>query len=355
VTQYTAAVIGTGEDPENPSSSGFAMGYTHGYNYENLDDVELVACADIVRENAEAFADEFGLDGDNVFEDYEAMLDAVEPDVVSVTVPPAIHADIVVDCARSGRVGAIHCEKPMADEWGDARRMAQEAWRNDVFLTFNHQRRFKPSWRVAKDLLDEGRIGDLQRVETHAPNLFDWGTHCLDTLGKYVDESAPEWVLAGLDYREENIQFGAHNENQATLTWAYENGVTGFAQTGSPGGVVPARLRLLGSDGIIEVDPYDAEPDLRVRSSDTDGWEAPDLPEWDINGRVFESVVGALDTGEPSELRAQNALNATELIFGAWESVRRRGRVEFPLEIEDNPLVAMVESGALTPASPDDD
>ena len=40
------------------------------------------------------------------------------------------------------------------------------------------------------------------------------------------------------------------------------------------------------------------------------------------------------------------------MIFGAWESARRRGRVEFPLDIEDNPLEAMVESGELTPEPP---
>jgi len=353
MAQYDVAVIGTGADPENPTSSGFAMGYTHARNYGKVDGCEVVACADLVRENAEAFAETFDIADGNVFEDYHELLETVEPDIVSVTVPPAVHADIVIDCARAG-ASAIHCEKPMADTWGGARRMADAADENGAFLTFNHQRRFNPPWRRAKEILDEGRIGSLTRVETHAPNLFDWGTHCFDMLGAYVDESPPEWVLAGLDYREENVMFGAHNENQAVATWVYENGVTGFAQTGAPNGVVPARLRLLGTEGIIEVDPYEAEPSLRVRSTDDAGWVAPDLPEWDINRRVFESVVDALDTGDPSELRAENALNATALIFGAWESARRRGRVEFPLDIDDNPLEAMVESGELNPEPSED-
>ena len=107
---YTAAVIGTGPDPENPSDEGYAMGYRHADAYEALDGVDLVACADIVPENAGAFARSYGLNDDHIFEQYDEMVAAVEPDVVSVTVPPAIHEDITVDCVRSGVVSAVHCE-----------------------------------------------------------------------------------------------------------------------------------------------------------------------------------------------------------------------------------------------------
>jgi hypothetical protein len=51
-------------------------------------------------------------------------------------------------------------------------------------------------------------------------------------------------------------------------------------------------------------------------------------------------------------LGAKNALMSTELIFAAWESSRRRGRVDLPLDTEDNPLVQMIESGALKPQKP---
>lgn len=85
---YTVAVIGTGPDPANPTVEGFAMGYRHAEAYANDDRCSVVSCADIVPENAAAFAAEFGLDDDAAFEDYGAMLSAVEPDIVSVTVPP---------------------------------------------------------------------------------------------------------------------------------------------------------------------------------------------------------------------------------------------------------------------------
>ena len=109
---YTVAVVGTGANPESPDSNGYAMAYRHARAYERLDNCRLVACADIVVENARAFATAFDIPAQNVYEDYERLLAEVEPDVVSVCVPPMVHAEIVVGCAESGVVRAIHCEKP---------------------------------------------------------------------------------------------------------------------------------------------------------------------------------------------------------------------------------------------------
>jgi predicted dehydrogenase len=353
MSSITAAVIGTGPDPDNPTVDGFAMGYEHGDAYEVLDGVELVACADIVAENAAAFADAFGLDGDAVFEDYEAMLAAVEPDVVSVCVPPAVHADVVVDCARSGHVGAVHCEKPMALTWGEATRMAQEADRQGVQLTFNHQRRFGDHFREAKRRLDDGEIGDLQRVEYTWGNFYDNGTHCIDMCNYFNDEVPPEWVIGQLDYATEDVRFGTHNENQMWAQWRYQNGVYGVASTAEGGDLSRGDWHLYGTEGEMAVDLVDGHA-LHVRR-DGDGWETETFDGGgDWIRRAIEDVTRAYAEDGTSELRARNALNATEIIFGGYESVRSRRRVEFPLDVEDNPLESMVESGDLRPEPTDD-
>jgi hypothetical protein len=51
----TSAFIGTGPDPEVQDNERYAMAYRHAAAYEEAD-TELAACADIIRENAEAFA-----------------------------------------------------------------------------------------------------------------------------------------------------------------------------------------------------------------------------------------------------------------------------------------------------------
>jgi len=360
---YSVAVIGTGTEPDDPGRDGYAMAYHHATGYEKVDECDIVACADVVPENARAFADEFGIDDAGVYEDYEVMLEEVEPDIVSICVPPAIHADIAVDCIRSGVVEAIHCEKPMADTYGGAKLMTQEARRHDVQLTFNHQRRFSDAVRTAKDLLDAGEIGELERVEFSAPvGIFDYGSHSFDLCNYFNDETPGEWVLGQIDYSEENVLFGSHNENQAIVHWEYQNGVHGVAAsdstgTGGPASAFHCHNRLIGTDGVIEVGPESEDDDeelpaLRIRR-DGEGWENIETEDglhgWEFVDRAIAENVRCLREGETPELGAENALNATELIFATWESSRRRGRVDLPLSIEDNPLEAMVESGELDP------
>jgi predicted dehydrogenase len=349
---HRVGFVGTGSDPDDPGSGGFAMAYRHAAGYERLEDCELVACADLVAENAAAFADAHGIDGDRVYATGGAMLEGADLDVVSVAVPPAAHAPVVESLAtHPERPAAIHCEKPMALTWGGARSMAQTCQRRGVQLTFNHQRRFARPWRNALELLEGGAIGDLVRVETWAPNLYDWGTHCVDLCGMFVGERPAEWVIGNVDYREESIAFGAHNENQAVAHWQYEGGLPCLAATGESFDAVGALHRLVGEGGEIAVRPDwggDTDDRLRVRADGSD-WRAVECEEVDAIALAVADVIRCLDAGEEPELSARNALNATEIIFGTWESARRRGRVEFPLEVEDNPLEAMVESGALTP------
>lgn len=346
---YTAAIIGTGKPPETfVPGEGAAMAYQHAPGYTKHPDCELIACADIIPENSEAFADEFDV---AVFENYQKMLTEMEPDIVSICTPVPTHATLVFGCLESAIPEAIHCEKPMATTWKDARRMAYMADRRGVQLTFNHQRRFSPIWREPKELLDSGAIGRLERVEVACGELLDNGTHYIDLANMYNDEQNVEWVLCGLDYREEYIKYGAHNENHGLALWQYENGVSGLASTGIGADAVGATNRLVGTDGVIEVAPDGHPNGYRVRRAG----ETDSVHEFDGNpssvAPAIEHGIDCLDSGRTPELSARRALDATEIIFGAYESVRQRGRVDFPLDIEDNPLEAMVEAGDLTPTS----
>jgi len=353
VPTYDVAFIGTGANPDNPSVDGFAMAYQHAAAYEQLSDCRLVGCADIVRENAAAFAEEYAIPTSGVFEDYQEMLETVEPDIVSVCTPPATHADLVVGAARSGVVDAIHCEKPMSLTWGGSKRMARVCEEEGVKLTFNHMRRFGEPFRAAKRKLDAGVIGELKRIEYTWGNFYDNGTHAVDMCGYFNDEASAEWVIGQVDYEEEDIRFGTHNENQVLACWEYENGVFGMAATGPATDVAESDWRLVGTDGFIDVHLTD-EFAVNVYCTDPDDCEELNFESLTPSGSCIDlaiaDVVQALDEDSESELCARNALNATEIIFAGYESARRRGRVDLPLDIEDNPLESMVDSGELSPA-----
>lgn len=371
---YRVAIVGTGANPEKRDRDGYAMAYRHAEGYRNLESCSLDACADIVRENGEAFATNYDLDA--VYEDHQVMIDEAEPDIVSICVPPAAHAELVVDCASGPSVEAIHCEKPMATTWADCRKMVDVCETEDVQLTIGHQRRLAEPAQKAKSLLDDGRIGDLQRLEWSEVNLFDAGSHLFDLCDFMTDGERPEWVLAGVDCARENRWFGALNETRAISQWRYADGTIGFASTAEEGStLVDAYLRLVGTDGEIEIQPDDGPP-LRIR---TDGeWDTVETDET-IYGptsglmragvgkvldilpgsadrivtppthyeKAIEHVVTSLVTDTEPIFSGRRVLRGTELVFASWESARRRGRVHLPLEIDDNPLEEMYEAGQL--------
>jgi predicted dehydrogenase len=385
------AVIGTGPDPEEAGGEGYAMGYRHASAYRQIDNCELVACVDIVRSNAQAFAEWYDLGVDAVYEDHQTMLSDVVPDLVSICTPANTHADLVVDCAESGAVDAIHCEKPMASTWGDCKRMVEACDDEEVKLTINHQRRFAGPFRQAKQLLDNDAIGSLERIEFGGKNLYDFGTHLFDMCHYFTNGASPEWVRALLVYDEKNVRYGVHNENRAMSEWKYENGVYGFAETG--GSERGCLMKLSGSDGTIEIGCADGSS-LRMKESDASQWmrvdttrervshvaSNPPLPVVALRKandtlpgpnilrsvaerlsadkdpfhktyirRALQEVVDAIIEDRESSLSANNALVSTELIFGSWESARQCNSVELPLNIEDNPLESMVEDGRLRP------
>lgn len=371
---YQVGVIGTGADPETRDRDGYAMAYRHASGYQRLENCTIVACADIIRENAEAFADYH--DVDDVYENHEVMLEEAEPDIVSICVPPAIHADLVVDSAEAPSVQAVHCEKPMATTWQDCKRMVTVCEREGVQLTIDHQRRLSEPVRRAKSMLDSGRIGELKRLEWSEVNLFDAGTHLFDLCDHFVDGARAEWVLAAIDCSHENRWFGALNETRAIANWRYADGTMGFASTAEEGDtVVEPYLRIVGEDGVIEIQAEDGTA-LRVRTDG--GWKAIDMDE-NIYGptpglpsaalrkmtgyipgvdwppapqthyeRAIEHLVASLDSDEEPIISGRRVLRGTELTFASWESARQRGRVHLPLEISGNPLEKMFEAGQLS-------
>ncbi len=353
MTALRVGFIGTGKPRGTTGSTGFGMAYHHADGFLKLGDrCELVAAADIVEENVGAFAGRYGVPG--TYLDYRDMLNAGNLDVVSICTWPHLHEQMTVDCAEVG-VRAVHCEKPMADTWGGARRMARVCAENGVQLTFNHMRRFSKVMRNARALLDEGQIGDLMRIEFGRHNLCDTGTHWFDTANYFAGQCPVGWVLAQVHYEKKRLIFGAHQENQAISLWRYRSGVFGLALTGGGEDIPRAHCRLMGTDGLIEVHPAGADmPRLRIRRKGGPEWEAVDCEGETVHDtvnhyRVIAELVDCLESGKTPESGAQNALQTTELVFASWESARRRGRVDLPLEIDDNPLVAMVESGELTP------
>jgi predicted dehydrogenase len=136
-----------------------------------------VAVADPVLESAQKLAETYGVE--NIHQDYKEMLANNHLDIVSVCTWPEQHREQVVDAVNAG-VKAIHCEKPMAPYLGRSTRHASGRRRRRCATDFLPPAPLQSAFIKIRDLLQSGAIGELQRLEGHCSNLFDWGTHWFD-------------------------------------------------------------------------------------------------------------------------------------------------------------------------------
>lgn len=350
-TVYAVALIGTGRPrTEGEDYTGWGMSHAHARGYNATGKCRIVALCDIVPLRAEKFNREHADGTARLFTDYQEMLRDARPDLVSVCTWPHLHAPMVIAAAEAG-VRAIHCEKPMAPTWGEAKRMKAACDAHGVQLTFDHQRRFLDAFQAAKRVLDEGRLGDLKRLEASCPNLFDWGTHWLNMFSFFNDEVPGKWVMGQVDARGPKAVYGVPTETHGLCTVLYENNVLGMMITGEGAeAAVGCAIRLIGTEGTLEL--HNSAPSLRLRGRGDAAWHTPEDLQ-NVGGlhgdiaitRAIADMVDCVGSGKTPLLSADNAYKTTEVIYATYESARRRGRVDLPLEIEDHPFVEMRDAG----------
>lgn len=181
--------------------------------------VEIVAFCDIVVERAQQAANEYGIAGAGIYEDYRKLLEDTSIDVVHVCTPNVSHCEISVAAMEAGK--HVLCEKPMAITGADAKKMVDTAKRTGKKLTIGYQNRFRPDATFLRNVIDEGHIGEIYYGKAHAIRrravptwgvftdkqkqgggpLIDIGTHALDLTLWYMGNYEVESVM-GVSYEK---------------------------------------------------------------------------------------------------------------------------------------------------------
>jgi predicted dehydrogenase len=91
--------------------------------------------------------------------DWKTVVARDDIDVVAIATPPIVHRDIAVAAAQSGK--HVFCEKPIALSATEAQEMADAADKHGVVHYLNHEYRRCPAVALARQLIDEGRIGRI--------------------------------------------------------------------------------------------------------------------------------------------------------------------------------------------------
>jgi predicted dehydrogenase len=151
------------------------MGRAHSNAYRrvnNFFDVEYepvlkAACARN-QESLKPFADQWGYE--SMESDWRKLIERDDIDAIDICTPNNLHHDIAVAAAEAGKM--ILCEKPLAMDGAEGEKMCQAVEKAGVRNTVWYNYRRVPAVTLAKQLIDEGRLGRI--FHYRANFLQDW-------------------------------------------------------------------------------------------------------------------------------------------------------------------------------------
>src|SRR5450432_581462 len=119
-------------------------------------------------ERANAFAAQWGFESAET--DWRRLIESPEIDLIDIASPNDTHAEIAIAAAQAGKM--VMCEKPLGRNADEAKKMvaAVEAAKTPNMVWYNYRR--VPAVALAKQLVDEGRLGRL--FHYRAKFLQDW-------------------------------------------------------------------------------------------------------------------------------------------------------------------------------------
>jgi predicted dehydrogenase len=126
-----------------------------------LDDADIAAVGSRSPERAEVFAAEVG--AGRAHGSYEDLAADPDVDVVYVASPHSRHEADTRLFLEAGK--HVLCEKPFAVNRAQAEGMVEDARARGLFLMEAMWSRFLPSWRRLRELVGEGRLGEVLSIE----------------------------------------------------------------------------------------------------------------------------------------------------------------------------------------------
>lgn len=308
---------------------------THMRGWQALEQVDLVACADLGAEAARAFADEHGVA--RGYGDARTMLAAEALDLVSICTWTGTHAELTIAAASAG-VRGILCEKPMARNLGECDAMMAAAERHGAKLVIGYHHRFRPPNLTIRKLLADGAIGRPTLLGARIEGgLANNGSHLIDRAAWWLDCPAT-WVMANFERRTNRHERREPIEDRAAAVIAWANGARYVIETDTPAVGLPDDVFIHGTEGMLKLVGW---KDLYRF---TDGWQPVEpLPDT----TQFAALLAWLEGGPEPRNAARHGRATLELVQAVYESVRRRGLVELPLENLASPFQQLLDGGRL--------
>ncbi|HEU4740976.1 MAG TPA: inositol 2-dehydrogenase [Meiothermus sp.] len=172
---YGVALLGAGR-----------MGLEHARTLLGIGEARVVAVADLVTQAAQNAASL--LRAEKVYAEPEAAIADPNVEAVVIVTPTDTHARLIEAAALAGK--AVFCEKPVAKDLAETRRVMALVEERGVPFQIGFQRRYDPPYAQAKEAIEAGEIG---LVEQFIAVMRDPAPPALDYLkvsgGIFLDQS----------------------------------------------------------------------------------------------------------------------------------------------------------------------
>jgi predicted dehydrogenase len=261
-----------------------------------------------------------------VYGSYEELLNDANIDAVYIPLPNHMHVEWAMKAIKAGK--HVLCEKPIALSSLEARQLlkaSQEKPQVKVMEAFMY--RFHPQWILAKELVDEGRIGPLKTIHSFFsyynadPNnirnqkemggggMMDIGCYCV-SLARFLFNSEPLKVFGHV-----TIDPTLLTDIMASGILEFINGTATF--TCSTQLMPYQRVQILGTEGRIEIEiPFNAPPTQITRlwlhtKNGSEEMTFEPVDQYTLQGDLFAQAV-LNNTPVPTPL--QDAINNMKVI-----------------------------------------
>ena len=137
----------------------------HANKYKEMNDVEIVALADLVPGKAEKFAQKWEITDARCYPSHKELIDNEKDlDAVSVCTYNRTHAECTIYALKHG-VNVL-CEKPMSVTLEEAVEMRKAEKESGKILSVGFQPRMDPNMKKIKEIVESGVLGEIYYIQT---------------------------------------------------------------------------------------------------------------------------------------------------------------------------------------------
>src|SRR5262245_38535002 len=270
------------------------------------------------------------------YQNYEALRDNPEVDLVYIVLPNSMHAEYTIRAAKIGK--HVLTEKPMANTPKDCEDMIKACRDANRKLMVAYRCRYEPFNQALIKITRDGELGPVRVVVSdHGFNIGDptqWrlkkqlsGGGSLMDIGIYALQAAryttgeePTEVSA-IEYTDRNDPRFKEVEDTINFQLRFPSGA--LAQcTSSYGYAGQNRIRVIGTKGWAELEPATSYTGLRMRVKKGSAIEERDIPRRDHFALEMDHMSECVMNNKEPSTPGEEGLRDLRIMTAIYESAR---------------------------------